>query len=470
MLVYKKILLSFILLFSYVFSKNLILHDYDGPSQQNQANHTLDTTINGDILIVVGMLGGIDFYNISNPAVLNHLDNLQLSGGGGGGQGGGSKPNCLVTSGNYAYVTTSNGLGIINISNPSNPQSLGMVSGTNGYILENLDVHNNLLAIAAHEDGVLLYDISNPISPNYISTIEAENAWSVTLTDYYMYIADGVNLLVYYSFDDSSNYSLMSSIELSNAIKDIAVGNGYIFVAIGSDGVVAMSTIGDEPQIIDTYNTSALANRIEIFDNNKVAVSDWDDVEVLELNSDNSSLDLVGYKNTTRRTMAIATKGNFIYSAEWKSVQVFEYGEVNGPDIDLNMYELNYPYVDTGESYMMTLEVTNNGNSILEITDAYTTNSEFSYDTLSDLNPGESQNVNIIYTANAMNASGSYRIYSNDSDENEIVCETNGNINGANVGDQAPDFNLPIMYNGTGNFQLSDNLDKVVVLAFFAPN
>tara|TARA_Y100000590_G_scaffold292927_1_gene329890 strand:- start:33 stop:1439 length:1407 start_codon:yes stop_codon:yes gene_type:complete len=464
----KKILL--LLLLGLLLPKNLILHDYDAPSQQNQANHTLDTTIDGDILIVVGMLGGIDFYNISNPAVLNHLDNLQISGGGGG-QGGGSKPNCLVTSGNYAYVTTSNGLGIINISNPSNPQYLGIVSGTNGYILENLDVHNNLLAIAAHEDGVLLYDISNPTSPNYISTIETENAWSVNLTDYYMYIADGVNLIVYYSFDDSNNYSLMSSIELSNAIKDIAVGDGYIFVAIGSDGVVAINTIVDAtPQIIDIYNTSALANRIEIFDNNKVAVSDWDDVEVLELNLDNSSLDLVGYKNTTRRTMAIATKGNYIYSAEWKSVQIFEYGQVNGPDIDLNMYELNYPYVNDGESYTMTLEVTNNGNSTLDVTDAYTTNSEFSYDVLNDLNPGESQNINITYTANSINASGSYRIYSNDSDENEIICETNGNISGANVGDQAPDFNLPVMYNGSGNFQLSNNLGKVVVLAFFAPN
>ena len=319
--------------------------------------------------------------------------------------------------------------------------------------------------------GVLLYDISNPTSPNYISTIETENAWSVNLTDYYMYIADGVNLLVYYSFDDSNNYSLMSSIELSNAIKDIAVGDGYIFVAIGSDGVVAINTIVDAtPQIIDIYNTSALANRIEIFDNNKIAVSDWDDVEVLELNLDNSSLDLVGYKNTTRRTMAIATKGNYIYSAEWKSVQIFEYGEVNGPDIDLNMYELNYPYVNDGESYTMTLEVTNNGNSTLDVTDAYTTNSEFSYDVLNDLNPGESQNINITYTANSINASGSYRIYSNDSDENEIICETNGNINGANVGDQAPDFNLPVMYNGSGNFQLSNNLGKVVVLAFFAPN
>ena len=46
------------------------------------------------------------------------------------------------------------------------------------------------------------------------------------------------------------------------------------------------------------------------------------------------------------------TKGNYIYSAEWKSVQIFEYGEVDGPDIDLNMYELNYPYVNNGESYI----------------------------------------------------------------------------------------------------------------------
>ena len=85
----KKILLFLVL--GLLLPENLILHDYDDPSQ-NQANHTLDVTIQGDILIVSGMLGGIDFYDISNPSVLNHLDNLTLSGGGGG-QGGGSKPN-----------------------------------------------------------------------------------------------------------------------------------------------------------------------------------------------------------------------------------------------------------------------------------------------------------------------------------------------------------------------------------------
>ena len=140
-----------------VMSKNLTLHDYDNPS----ASHILDATIQDNLLIISGMLGGIEFYDISNSEVLNHLDNLQLSGGGGGSV----KPNCIVASGDYAYVTTNQGLGVINISNPSNPQYLGIVSGTNGYILENLDVYENFLAIAAHEDGVLFYDISDPANP-----------------------------------------------------------------------------------------------------------------------------------------------------------------------------------------------------------------------------------------------------------------------------------------------------------------
>ena len=43
-------------------SMNLTLHDYDNPS----ATHILDTEIIGDLLIVSGMIGGIEFYDISN--------------------------------------------------------------------------------------------------------------------------------------------------------------------------------------------------------------------------------------------------------------------------------------------------------------------------------------------------------------------------------------------------------------------
>ena len=168
--------------------------------------------------------------------------------------------------------------------------------------------------------------------------------------------------------------------------------------------------------------------------------------------------------------MAIAVKNNYIYSAEWNSVQIFEYGEIDGPDLDLSTYELNYPYVENGQFYTMSLNVENNGNQVLNIIDAYTTNNEFSYSVLNNLSPGESQTVDIIYNANSNNSSGSYRIFSNDNDESEVICETNGNIDGANIGDIAPDFDLDIIANDSGSFQLSDYIGKVVVLVFFAPN
>ena len=116
----------------------------------------------------------------------------------------------------------------------------------------------------------------------------------------------------------------------------------------------------------------------------------------------------------------------------------------------------------------MSLDVTNNGNQTLNIIDAYTTNNEFSSTPLNDLSPGETQIVDITYTANSNNASGGYRIISSDLDEDEVICETNGNINGANVGDNAPDFELSVIANGSGTFRLSDQGDKIVILAFFA--
>ena len=89
----------------------------------------------------------------------------------------------------------------------------------------------------------------------------------------------------------------------------------------------------------------------------KGSESDWDDIEVIEWNG--QSLIQVGYKNTGNRTMAVATKDQFIYSAEWASIQAFKYGTIQEPDIDLSTWELNYPYVENGNSYSLFVEIMN---------------------------------------------------------------------------------------------------------------
>ena len=444
---------------SIAFPLNLTLTDYHNPA----ANHILDAEVVGDILIVSAMVQGIEFYNISNPEnPLDHLTNFNLSSGGGG-----IKSNCVRAIGNYAYFTSSNGLYVVNIANPSNPQSQGSVSGTSNLILENLDLEENTLAVCAHADGVLLYDISSPQNPSYTATIEADNAWAVAILDRFIYIGSNNEILIF-DILNINNPIEIGTIETGNAVKDLAIANGFLYAALGSDGVKIYDLISAQnPQYLDNFNTNTLANRIAPFDN-KLAVSDWDDVEVLEWNGE--SLNQVGYKNTGNRTMAIAAKENIIYSAEWASVQTFEFGEISGPDIDLSTLELNYPYVDNGASYSLSVDIINNGNETLTTIDNYTTNSEFTViNPLTSLTPGEVQTVEIIYNASSANASGAYRIYSNDPDEPEIICETNGNIDGANVGEPAPDFELDYVANGAGSFQLAEHLDKVVVIAFFSP-
>ena len=131
---------------------------------------------------------------------------------------------------------------------------------------------------------------------------------------------------------------------------------------------------------------------------------------------------------------------------------------------------MNYPYVENGDSYTLSVDVTNNGNSTLIIEDQYISNTDFQIvNYLQNLNPGESQTVDITYFADAGNSSSGYWIFTNDPDEPQITVELNGNIDGINIGEPAPDFELEIIANGSGTFQLSNYLGQIVVLAFFAP-
>jgi hypothetical protein len=443
------------LLSSVVFPLNLSLSDYHDP----QANHILDAEVHGNTLIISAMVQGIEFYDISGNGTLNHQDHFTL--------GQGTRSNCVEAINNHAYFTSSAGLYVVNISNSSNPQNLGQVNGTNNYILENLDAEGNLLAVAAHEDGVLLYDISNPNNLNLLSIIPSNNAWAVRLYNGYAYIADDQSIKIY-DVSNTASPNFINVIETTNAVKDISLTDSFMYVAIGSDGVNIYDLSNPEsPNFLGNFDTNTMANRISSFDG-KLAVSDWDDVDVLEW--DGINFNHVGFKNTGNRTMAIATKDNFIYSAEWASIQAFEFGEVLSADIDLSTLELNYPFVNDGDSYSLSVEVFNNGSSSLVIADDYTTNSHFQIvNGLDELQPGQSQIVEIIYNASSLNSAGVYRIYTNDADEPLVMCEVNGNVDGANIGEPAIDFELDYVANGTGSFRLSNQLGKVIVIAFFAP-
>ena len=182
------------------------------------------------------------------------------------------------------------------------------------------------------------------------------------------------------------------------------------------------------------------------------------------------ALELVGYKNTGKRTMAIGAKDSIVFSAEWQHLQTFSYGDIEEADIDISSWDVSFPLLEVGQSDTFELVVENNGQFPLGFSPLFINHSDFqTLDFPEYMEQGDTALTHIVYTRSDQNASGIMRITSNDPDESEIEIQLVGNYDGGIVGQIAPDFTLPIVASGSGDFTLSDHLGQIVVIAFFAP-
>jgi len=449
-------------------SKNLYLENRFNPP----ARELMDVEIVNDIMIIPGNLDGYDFYDISNPLNPILITNFEIP------MGNRSLPGLWVTAtDSVAYFTCrtkQEGSAIVNFSDPGNPVHVGSltIDGTNiqNPSFEGLDIYGDMLAVAAHEDGILLYDISDPIEPIFSNYVICENAWTVAFMDSNsIVIGNSEYGIILQEIQCPPDSCARSSFYTDGAVKDIIVQDSLLFIAEGSHGVSVydISNI-NQPIYLDRYNTSGLANKIALFNTNKIAVSDWLDVKILEWNDE--SLELVGYKCTGKRTMSIGAKDSVLYSAEWQHLQTFSFGEVEDPDLDISSWDISFPALEIGESDTFELLIENNGQFTLGLSSPYINNTDFMLlDFPEYVESGDTSIGKIVYTRSDQNASGGLQIASNDPDESEIEVLVVGNYEGGIVGVEAPDFTLPIIANGSGNFTLSDYLGKVVVIAFFAP-
>ena len=464
----KKTIIILLVVFTAVFPKNLSLESRLNPP----ARELMDIEIFGNIMIIPGNLDGYDFFNISDPTNPVHLSNIEVPMGNRALSGFWVKAKDSVAY--FSSRTRGNGSAIVNFSTPSSPAMVGSLSfegfNVQNPSLEGLDVFGNVLAVAAHEDGVLFYDIENSMVPEPFYQFECGNAWDVVFIDsLYLAIGDGENGLIIYGYNCVDDSCTDSYIETIGAVKDVEVSGNLLFVAEGSAGVSLFDvTDPHNPGFLDRYDTPGLTNKIALFGGNKVAVSDWDDVKVLEWTG--TELELVGYKKTGKRTMAIAARDSVIYSAEWQHLQTFNFGEINDADLDISSWDIAFPALEMGESDTFGLLIENNGQYPLGFTNPFLNHSDFQAANFPEyMDMGETVLAEIIYTRSNQNASGVMQISSNDPDEPEIAIQLVGNYEGGIVGIEAPDFSLPIVTNGTGTFTLSDHTGQIVVIAFFAP-
>jgi len=424
----------------------------------------LDVEIFGNHVFVPGGLGGLDIINVADPANPISLSRLTAEGCEYG------RIYAWHASGDYAFgAGRACGIKVINISDLSSPTNEGLYQPDNGSY-EHVAGFETLLFAAVHGLGVEIIDRSDPLDLKHIAWVQTTNAWALAVSENggHLYVADGIGGLTIIDISDPHSASKLGTARSSGIAKDIAISGDYLFMAVGASGV-DMYDISQpaNPQLVSNYNTSGYASRISV-SGNHLAVADWDDVEVLSWSAV-SGLSLAGIKNTGGRVMAVAMKGDLVYSAEWILFRVFQFGSIETADIDLSTRKIDFPFLDPGQSLADTILITNSGAAILNINNAFADHIDFEVDLVNTtLEPGSSTEIRVLYTPTLKEGRAHLIIESDDPDEPTVTVTLRGNPRaGVDVGMTAANFTLPSV-NGFPTTSLSDFRGQPVLLTLFA--
>ncbi|MDM3856987.1 MAG: FG-GAP-like repeat-containing protein, partial [Aphanizomenon gracile PMC649.10] len=285
--------------------------------------------------------------------------------------------------GNYAYAASIRGLEIIDISNPTAPTLKGNynVSGFS----RGVQVLNDYAYMAAGDLGLQIIDISNPSNPTLKGNYDTGPANDVQVIGNNAYVAD-VSGLQIIDISNPSNPTLKGNYNITDFTYDVQVLNDYAYIATGDSGLRIIDISNpSNPSLQASYVTKREAYNVGLV-GNYAYVSGDRGLEIIDI-SNPSSPTLKGYYNSGNMQVV----GNYAYVAGTFGLQIIDI-----TDITKAIPKGNY---DTG-NYAQSVQVVDNyayvsasdaGLQIIDITDPTKPILKGNYDT-----PGYAHNVQLL--------------------------------------------------------------------------
>ena len=266
-----------------------------------------------------------------------------------------------------AYITGQNGLEIINVSNPSSPETITVypaLDNPQGLVIKGTEAY-----IANGINGLTILDIQNPesvsILPGNIPGF-APASVSSSSTDSVVFAGNGQNL-VSYNLTDSSEPSVNDIYEYLDQAEDIAIEGQYAYIAAGNSGLQIVDLTNPSGNSAE-YPLNGFVSSVAV--NGTIAlVSASDSVHVLDISSPVSPLP-VDTINTTGWVTDVAAgstygyfteQGNGISVIDLASAQYAGTTTVAGQAYALAL-DNNYIYAACGTEGIAVLDITDPAN------------------------------------------------------------------------------------------------------------
>lgn len=137
----------------------------------------------------------------------------------------------------FAYVADgTDGLRVLNISNPSQPYEVSYYD-TPGSARE-VTLVGDFAFIADRPNGVRVINVSNPLSPYEVGYIDTPgSAESIAISDGYAFVADGTSGLRIIDISNSAAPALVTAFDTPGDGLGLTVAGGYAYVADGNYGL-----------------------------------------------------------------------------------------------------------------------------------------------------------------------------------------------------------------------------------------
>jgi hypothetical protein len=164
--------------------------------------------------------------------------------------------------GNLAYISSTGGLRILDVTDPAYPTQLGILSGE----YSRVSVSGNLAYLCAGTSGVAIVDVSDSFDPVLLSSFDTDHVAQAALAqDNYLFIADGLTGLIVMDVSDPSTPFRVATLGLADQSWDLALQGDYAYIPTHSAGLSVVDISNPlDPVLVSTLGGFALAKAVEL--------------------------------------------------------------------------------------------------------------------------------------------------------------------------------------------------------------
>ena len=354
------------------------------------------------------------------------------------------------------------GFGLADISDPTSPS---MYRWFEGIGLEGMALDGDVLYLADLFGGLFTFDVSDRSAPELLDQQSWDGAtWDLVVGDGVGYMADNTLGIVPLDLSVPSAPSPADAVGVGSGVQDVALGDGVLYAAAGGGGVVVLDLSAPlAPVEIARLDYGGSVQSVAL-DGETLWAVNQEDVLAIDVSDPSNPLPL-GSVTTAEFAMHVTARDGVAWVGDWSRLSSWRVDtDARQPDLELGVSELYF----REEAEAVTVPVRNTGGGPLTLISAEAGDERISVRaSTATLAPGEEGALEVSFSGGA-DLLTSLCLVSDDPDQPAVQVELHSGAAGQNpaIGEAAPDFALQGLDGET--YQLSEQLGKPVVLAYFA--